>query len=107
MTNGVRDLSKLFAALADPTRLAIVGMLVSQELTVLEIASSFEISQPAISRHLKVLEDAGMIERRVEGSKRPCRLIQESIENIEAWMSMMQKGMRQSYDRLDDVLKDM
>ena len=68
------NLDAAFSALADPTRRAILARLASGEATVMELAAPFEMTQPAVSRHLKVLEGAGLIVRRVEGTKRPCRL---------------------------------
>jgi len=96
-----------FAALADPTRRAILGRLALGEATVSELAEPFEMTQPAISRHLKVLEGAGLIVRRVEGAKRPCRLAKHGIENIDRWLGMLRKALEKNYDRLDVVLAAM
>ena len=71
------------------------------------MAEPFTISQPAISRHLKVLETAGLIARRVEGTKRPCRLAPEGMQAIEQWLAMLRKGLERSYERLDQVLADL
>jgi DNA-binding transcriptional ArsR family regulator len=77
------NLDHAFSALADPTRRAILARLASGEATVMELAEPFEMTQPAISRHLKVLEGAGLIVRRVEGTKRPCRLAPAGIDPID------------------------
>ena len=96
-----------FAALADPTRRAILARLALGEATVMELAKPFEMSQPAISQHLKVLEDAGLIVQRVEGSKRPRRLAEAGIEAMDQWLGMLRKALEKNYDRLDGVLAEM
>jgi DNA-binding transcriptional ArsR family regulator len=73
----------------------------------MELAEPFEMTQPAISRHLKVLESAGLIVRRVEGTKRPCRLAKAGIEPIDRWLRTLRKALEKNYDRLDEVLADM
>jgi DNA-binding transcriptional ArsR family regulator len=93
-----------FAALADPTRRAILARLSLGEATVNELVKPFEMTQPAISQHLKVLEDAGLIVRRVEGTKRPRRLATEGIEAMDQWLAMLRTALEQNYDRLDEVL---
>ena len=93
-----------FAALADPTRRAILARLALGEATVNELTEPFEMTQPAISQHLKVLEDAGLIVRRVEGTKRPRRLASEGIEAMDQWLSMLRTALEKNYDRLDQVL---
>lgn len=98
------NLDAAFAALADPTRRAILARLALGEAGVLELAEPFAMSQPAISRHLKVLEGAGLIVRRVEGTRRPSRLATEGIEAIDAWLTMLREALARNYDRLDDVL---
>jgi DNA-binding transcriptional ArsR family regulator len=103
----MQSLNASFAALADPTRRAILARLARGEATVLELAEPFDISQPAISRHLKVLEGAGLIERRVDGARRPCRLSKRGLDSVDKWLSMLRKGLEKSYARLDDVLKEM
>jgi DNA-binding transcriptional ArsR family regulator len=100
-------LDSAFAALADPTRRAILARLAKGESTVMELAEPFEMTQPAISRHLKVLESAGLIVRRVEGTKRPCRLAKAGIEPVDKWLAMLRDAMTKNYDRLDEVLADM
>jgi DNA-binding transcriptional ArsR family regulator len=98
------NLDAIFQALADPTRRALLARLALGEATVMELARPFDMTQPAISRHLKVLEEAGLIVRRVEGTKRPCRLAPTAITEIEQWLGMLREALAQNYDRLDDVL---
>jgi len=73
----------------------------------MELAEPFEMTQPAISRHLKVLEGAGLIIRRVQGAKRPCRLAPAGIDAIDQWLAMLRKALARNYDRLDEVLAAM
>jgi DNA-binding transcriptional ArsR family regulator len=93
-----------FSALADPTRRAILARLSLGEATVNELARPFEMSQPAISQHLKVLEEAGLILRRVEGTKRPRRLAKAGIEAMDQWLGVLRTALEKNYDRLDGVL---
>ena len=101
------NLNASFSALADPTRRAILARLALGEATVMELAEPFDMTQPAISRHLKVLEGAGLITRRVEGTKRPCRLAPAAVTEIDQWLAMLRKALSANYDRLDDVLAAM
>jgi len=101
------NLDASFSALADPTRRAILARLALGEATVMELAAPFDMTQPAISRHLKVLEGAGLITRRVEGTKRPCRLAPAAVDEIDQWLGMLRKALSANYDRLDDVLAAM
>ena len=101
------NLDHAFAALADPTRRAILARLALGETTVMELAEPFEMTQPAVSRHLKVLEEAGLISRRVEGAKRPCRLAPEGIDQVDKWLAQLRKALSANYDRLDNVLAAM
>ena len=101
------ELDASFAALADPTRRAILARLALGEATVLELAKPFEMTQPAISQHLKVLEDAGLIVRRVDGARRPRSLAKAGIEAMDQWLAMLRQALEKNYDRLDDVLADM
>jgi DNA-binding transcriptional ArsR family regulator len=101
------DLDAAFSALADPTRRAILARLATGEATVMELAAPFEMTQPAISQHLKVLEDAGLINRRIEGTKRPRRLAKAGIEAMDQWLVMLRKALEKNYDRLDGVLASM
>ncbi|HET8650105.1 MAG TPA: metalloregulator ArsR/SmtB family transcription factor, partial [Gemmatimonadales bacterium] len=97
-------LDAAFAALADPTRRAILARLARGEATVKELAEPFEMSQPAISQHLKVLEDAGLVTQRVEGTRRPRRLARAGVEAMDQWLEMLRQALEQNYDRLDQVL---
>ena len=101
------NLNAAFSALADPTRRAILARLALGEATVMELAEPFDMTQPAISRHLKVLEGAGLITRRVEGTKRPCRLAPAAVTEIDQWLAMLRQALSANYDRLDDVLAAM
>ena len=101
-----RDLSSSFAALADPTRRAILGRLALGEATVMELAKPFEMSQPAISQHLKVLEDAGLILQRVDGARRPRRLAKAGLDAMDQWLGMLRAALEKNYDRLDGVLAE-
>lgn len=101
------SLDATFSALADPTRRAILARLAKGEATVTELAQPFEMTQPAISQHLKVLEDAGLVVRRVEGTKRPRRLAKAGIEAMDEWLRMLRKALQKNYDRLDEVLAAM
>jgi DNA-binding transcriptional ArsR family regulator len=100
-------LDTAFSALADPTRRALLARLALGEATVMELARPFAMTQPAISRHLKVLEGAGLIVRRVEGTRRPCRLAPTAIAEIDQWLAMLRQALTANYDRLDAVLADM
>jgi DNA-binding transcriptional ArsR family regulator len=101
------NLDAAFSALADPTRRAILARLASGEATVMELAEPFEMTQPAISRHLKVLEGADLIVRRVEGTRRPCRLAPDGIAAIDQWLAMLRDALAKNYERLDEVLAAM
>jgi len=101
------DLNASFAALADPTRRAILARLASGEATVMELAKPFEMTQPAISQHLKVLEEAGLIVQRIDGTKRPRRLAKAGIDAMDQWLAMLRKAFERNYDRLDEVLATM
>jgi DNA-binding transcriptional ArsR family regulator len=101
------DLNSSFAALADPTRRAILARLALGEATVNELAKPFEMTQPAISQHLKVLEEAGLIMQRVDGTRRPRRLAKAGIEAMNQWLAMLRKALEKNYDRLDGVLAAM
>jgi DNA-binding transcriptional ArsR family regulator len=100
----MNGLDAAFSALADPTRRAILARLAHGEATVMELAEPFEMTQPAISQHLKVLEDAGLIVLRIDGTKRPRRLAKAGIEAMDRWLAMLRKALEKNYDRLDDVL---
>ena len=98
-------LDAMFGALADGTRRAIVMRLARGDATVLELAEPFDISLPAISRHLKVLERAGLIERDRVAQTRPCRLRPKALTEIAAWAEHTQRAWEQRFDRLDDYLR--
>ncbi len=97
-------LDTTLAALADPTRRAILARLAKGEATVTQLCAPFTISQPAISRHLRVLEEAGLIVRRVEGQRRPARLAPDALADLDAYLAMLRRGMERSYQRLDALL---
>lgn len=101
------NLDASFAALADPTRRAILARLALGEATVNELAKPFEMTQPAISQHLKVLEAAGLIVSRVDGARRPRRLAKAGIDALDQWLDMLRKALEKNYDRLDQVLAAM
>src|SRR5215475_15730497 len=101
------NLDTAFAAMANPTRRAILARLAKGEATVMELAEPFEMTQPAISQHLKVLEDAGLIVRRIDGTRRPRRLAKAGIEAMDHWLAMLRKALEKNYDRLDEVLAAM
>jgi len=98
------SLDSQFAALADPTRRAILARLALGETTVLELAKPFAMTQPAISRHIKVLETAGLITRRIDGTKRPCRLAKPGIDAIDQWLDMLRQALDRNFNRLDKIL---
>jgi DNA-binding transcriptional ArsR family regulator len=100
------SLSETFAALGDPTRLAIVERLAGGEATVKELAEPFPVSLPAISRHLKVLERAGLIERGREAQSRPSRLRVEALEEATAWFADRRELWEGRIDRLDRHLRE-
>ena len=98
-------LSTTFAALADPTRRAILARLASGETSVTELAKPFEMSLPAVSKHLKVLERAGLIARGREAQWRPCRLEAGPLKDAAEWLAHYRRFWEQSFDRLDDYLR--
>ena len=100
-------LSTTFAALADPTRRAILARLALGESSVTELAEPFEMSLPAISKHLKVLERAGLIARRREAQWRPCRLEAAPLKDIASWVEYYRRFWEESFDRLDAYLHEL
>ena len=100
-------LSATFAALADPTRRAILARLASGETSVLDLAKPFEISLPAVSKHLKVLERAGLIERGREAQWRPCRLQANPLKGVADWVEFYRRHWEESLSRLDSYLKEL
>jgi DNA-binding transcriptional ArsR family regulator len=99
-------LSTTFAALADPTRRAILSRLTAGEATVTELAAPFEISLPAVSKHLKVLERAGLIARGREAQWRPCRLEAAPLKDADEWIERYRRFWEESFDRLDAYLQE-
>jgi DNA-binding transcriptional ArsR family regulator len=102
-----RDLNAVFGALADPTRRAILSRLAAGEASVNELAEPFEISQPAVSRHLKVLERAGLIERDVDKQRRPARLKAEPMAAAVSWLEKFKQFWSSSFDQLDGLLEEL
>jgi DNA-binding transcriptional ArsR family regulator len=100
----MQNLDATFSALSDPTRRAILSRLAVGEATVMELGQPFDMSQPAVSRHLRVLEEAGLITRRVEGAKRPCRLAPGGIAEIDQWLELLRNALETNYGRLDKIL---
>jgi DNA-binding transcriptional ArsR family regulator len=100
-------LNTTFAALADPTRRAILARLTSGDATVLELAEPFDMSLPAISKHLKVLERAGLISRGRDAQRRPCRIQGAPLKEATEWIDQYRRFWEGSFDRLDDYLKEM
>ena len=100
-------LSATFAALADPTRRAILTRLSSGEASVTQLAEPFEMSMPAVSKHLKVLERAGLIARGREAQWRPCRLEAAPLKEAADWVEEYRRFWEQSFDRLDDYLQEL
>ena len=100
-------LSTTFAALADPTRRAILARLTAGEASVTELAEPFDISMPAISKHLKVLERAGLVARGREAQWRPCRLDPAPLKDVAAWVERYREMWEQRFDRLDDYLRQL
>jgi DNA-binding transcriptional ArsR family regulator len=105
-TNG-GDLNVTFAALADPTRRAILARLVSGEASVTDLASPFKMSLPAVSKHLKVLERAGLIARTREAQWRPCRLDAGPLKEASDWLEHYRRFWEESFDRLEEYLRDL
>jgi DNA-binding transcriptional ArsR family regulator len=100
------SLDSALVALADPTRRAILARLARSEATVTELAAPFDMSQPAVSHHLKVLERAGLITRGRKGTSRPCRLAPNGFAGVEAWLARLRNAMERNYDRLDELLAE-
>ena len=100
-------LDATFAALADPTRRAILARLTTGEISVAELARPFDMSQPAISKHLKVLEGAGLITRGRDAQRRPCRLSARPLADANEWLERYRKFWEASFARLDDLLEEM
>jgi DNA-binding transcriptional ArsR family regulator len=101
------QLSRTFHALADPTRRAILASLTTGEKTVSDLAEPFAMTMPAITKHLKVLEKAKLIERSRQAQYRPCHLNPDPLKDIDEWMEQYRKLWEASFDRLDDYLKQL
>ena len=101
------DLDATFAALADPTRRAILARLAKGEASVMELAEPFEMSQPAISKHLKVLERAGLVSRGRDAQRRPCRLEAAPLRGIHEWTERYREFWEETFEALDAVLEDL
>lgn len=101
------NLDAIFSALADPTRRAILSRLADGQASVNELAEPFEMSQPAISRHLKVLERAGLVERDIDQQRRPAKLKADHMAAASDWLDHFRKFWGTSFDQLDDVLLSM
>ncbi len=100
-------LDATFAALADPTRRAILARLAAGDASVMELAKPFAMSQPAISKHIKVLERAGLIARGPEAHRRPCRIVARRLAEATVWLDGYRRFWEQSFERLDALLEDM
>ena len=100
-------LDRTFAALADPTRRAILGRLAAGEATVMELAAPFDMSQPAITKHLKVLERAGLIARSRDAQRRPSRLVAAPMAEATGWLETYRRFWAESFDALDSLLDEM
>jgi DNA-binding transcriptional ArsR family regulator len=100
-------LSATFAALADPTRRAILARLVQGETSVSELSKPFEISGPAISKHLKVLEHAGLITRGREAQWRPCRIEPTALKSVDDWLEKYRRFWEERFDRLENYLEEL
>jgi len=101
------SLDQTFAALADPTRRAIIARLATGEATVTELAAPFAMSQPAISKHLKVLERAGLISRGRDAQRRPCRLEAAGLKAAVDWLAAYRSFWESQYQRLDALLEEL
>ena len=100
-------LDAIFAALADSTRRSILARLIQGEATVIELAEPYAMSQPAISKHLKVLERAGLISRGRDAQRRPCRLEARALEEANEWLERYRECWEQNFQRLDALLEEM
>ena len=104
MQPATESLDRTFAALADATRRRILAQLALGEATVNELAEPFAISQPAISRHIRVLSEAGLIVQRIDGTKRPCRLAPGALSELDQYLEMLRRALTRNYRRLDQLL---
>jgi DNA-binding transcriptional ArsR family regulator len=102
----IDPLSAKFAALADPTRRAILARLALGETSVTELAVPFDMSLPAVSKHLKVLENAGLIKRGREAQFRPCKLDAQALRSVDEWLESYRKFWEARFDRLEEYLRE-
>lgn len=107
MKPGAKTLDATFAALADPTRRAILARLAQGEASVMELAEPFAISQPAISKHLKVLEQAGLISRGRDAQRRPCRIEPAALAQASGWLESYRRLWEDNFQRLDALLDEL
>jgi DNA-binding transcriptional ArsR family regulator len=107
MPSAPDHLSTTLAALADPTRRAILARLAAGQATVTEIAAPFAMSMPAVSRHLKVLEHAGLITRGREAQWRPCRIAPVALKEVDGWLGNFRRFWDENFNRLDDYLEEL
>jgi DNA-binding transcriptional ArsR family regulator len=105
--NPSERLSRTFAALADPTRRAILNRLASREASVMELAKPFAMSQPAVSKHLRVLERAGLISRGRDAQRRPCRIDAKPLAKATEWLEGIRQVWEAHFQRLDDLLDEL
>ena len=101
------QLSATFGALADPTRRAILAKLSERQMSVTELAQPFDMTMPAVSKHLKVLERAGLIERSKQAQWRPCRLNAQPLKEVSDWVERYRKQWEESFDRLEEYLNEL
>ena len=106
-SGSLENLDAVFAALADPTRRAILARLATGEASVNELTAPFDMSQPAVSKHLKVLERAGLVERAIDRQRRPARLRAEPLAAAAAWLEAYRDFWTASFDQLDDLLGEL
>ena len=104
---GSGGLDATFAALADPTRRAILARLASGEASVTELAAPFAMSQPAISKHLKVLERAGLVSRGRDAQRRPCRVVAQPLAEATDWLESYRRSCERQFQRLDSLLDEL
>ena len=107
MIETAASLDAAFPALADPTRRAILSRLARSEATVMELARPCKLTQPAVSRHVKVLEEAGLVPSRIDGTRRPRRLAREGADIIDGWLTHLRVALDANFNRLDGGLAEM
>lgn len=100
------EMNRVIEALADPSRREILSRLATGELTAGEVARPLAMSQPAVSHHLKVLEQAGLIRRRIDAQRRPCVLVAEGLRPLEDWLRKLRDVIEQNYTQLDQLLAE-